>query len=247
MASAVEAIAIGSIRADPCAVVASAFGAARRWRGAARAARAWRAGPTLTTARTRARGDELDEASIRRRVEEVRQGDPEAFGQLFEDFHRDVLRLCERLLGSGADAEDATHETFLKARNGLDQYDPERHFRPWLLGIASHHALDRLRRRATEKRIFDYDEALSDTLASPTPSPLQGELDASRRRQVLAAIDALPDRYRAPLVLRYYADLEYDAIAELLLVTKNQVATLLFRGRRRLRETLAEDVLEPPR
>jgi RNA polymerase sigma-70 factor (ECF subfamily) len=64
---------------------------------------------------------------------------------------------------------------------------------------------------------------------------------------VLAAINALPDRYRAPLVLRYYADLEYDAIAELLLVTKNQVATLLFRGRRRLRETLAEDVLEPPR
>ena len=48
-------------------------------------------------------------------------------------------------------------------------------------------------------------------------------------------------------MLRYYADLEYDAIAELLLVTKNQVATLLFRGRRRLRETLAEDVPEPPR
>jgi RNA polymerase sigma-70 factor (ECF subfamily) len=189
----------------------------------------------------------LDEASIRRRVEEVKRGDPEAFGELFEDFHRDVLRLCERLLGSGADAEDATHETFLKARNGLGQYDTDRSFRPWLLGIASHHALDRLRRRATETRLFDYDETLSETLASPTPSPLQGELDASRRRQVLAAIDALPDRYRAPLVLRYYADLEYDAIAELLLVTKNQVATLLFRGRRRLRETLAKDVRERAR
>ena len=190
---------------------------------------------------------EMDEASIRLRVEEARRGDAEAFGQLFLAFQRDVLRLCERLLGSGVDAEDATHETFLKARNGLEQYDVKRRFRPWLLGIAAHHALDRLRRNATEQRLFDHDDTLLETLASPSTSPLQGELDASRRRQVLAAIDALADRYRAPLVLRYYADLEYDGIAELLGVTKNQVATLLFRGRRRLRATLAADVREPER
>lgn len=183
----------------------------------------------------------MDEASIRSRVEEARRGDTEALGALFEAFRRDVLRLCERLLGSPADAEDAVHETFLRARSGLLQYDPARPFRPWLLAIASHHALDRLRRRNTEKRLFQDDEIAPEALAAPGPSPLQGELDADLRRRVLAAIDTLPDRYRAPLVLRYYADFDHDRIAGLIGVSRSQVATLLFRARRRLREKLASD------
>jgi RNA polymerase sigma-70 factor (ECF subfamily) len=189
----------------------------------------------------------LDEASIRRRVEQAKQGDEASFGALFEAFRGDVLRLCERLLGSRADAEDAAHEAFLRARSGLAGYDPDRRFRPWLLAIASHHALDRIRRRVTERRLFECAEPSPDELASPAPSPLQGELDASLRRRVRGAIDALPDRYRAPLVLRYYADLDHDAIAELLGVAKGQVATLLFRGRRRLRELLAADEPEGER
>jgi len=233
---------IPRLRGLPLAVVASSLGAARGWRGAIRG----HAEANPTQARARARGDELDEARVRRLVERTKQGDAEAFGELFEAFQPDVLRLCERLLGSRPDAEDATHETFLKARNGLGSYDAGRRLRPWLLGIAAHHALDRLRRRATEQRLFE-DDALTETLASPGPSPLQGELDAARRREVLAAIDTLPDRYRAPIVLRYYADLEFDTIAELLSVSKNQVATLLLRGRRSLRETLTADPGERPR
>jgi RNA polymerase sigma-70 factor (ECF subfamily) len=194
-----------------------------------------------------ARGDALDEASIQRRVEQAKRGDEASFGELFEAFRGDVVRLCERLLGSRPDAEDAAHETFLRARRGLDGYDPDRRFRPWLLAIASHHALDRIRRRDTERRLFECAEPSPEELASPAPSPLQGELDASLRRRVRGAIDALPDRYRAPLVLRYYADLDHDAIAELCGVSKGQVATLLFRGRRRLRELLAADEPEGSR
>jgi len=48
----------------------------------------------------------------------------------------------------------------------------------------------------------------------------------------------LPDRYRAPLVLRYYADFDYDEIGAVMDVTRNQVATLLHRAKRRLREQL---------
>ena len=56
---------------------------------------------------------------------------------------------------------------------------------------------------------------------------------------MLAAVEALPDRYRAPLVLRYYAELDYDGIAGILGVTRNQVATLLFRAKRKLRSALS--------
>ena len=61
------------------------------------------------------------------------------------------------------------------------------------------------------------------------------------RQQIFDGLAALPDRYRAPLVLRYYADLDYDAIGDVLGVTRNQVATLLYRGKQRLRDALASD------
>jgi RNA polymerase sigma-70 factor (ECF subfamily) len=73
----------------------------------------------------------LDEAELRRRVEQARRGDADALGALFEAFRPDVLRLCRRLLGP-ADAEDAVHEAFLRARSGLDGFDAGRPFRPWL-------------------------------------------------------------------------------------------------------------------
>jgi len=58
------------------------------------------------------------------------------------------------------------------------------------------------------------------------------------RAAVLAAIDALPLKYRSPLVLRHFADLDYDAIGGLLGISRNQVGTLLFRAKRRLRADL---------
>lgn len=182
----------------------------------------------------------MDESQIRRRVEQARDGDAEALGVLFEAFRPDLLRLCRRLLGP-ADAEDAVHDAFLRAGGSLERFDPARPFRPWLLAVASNHALDRLRRRSTERRLFAPEALDPEALSGPGPSPLQGELDAARRRQVRDAVDALPDRYRAPIVLRYFAELPYETVAELLDVSKNQVATLLFRGRRRLRAALAAE------
>ena len=179
----------------------------------------------------------MDESAIRAHLERARSGDAEAQGQLFEAFRPDVTRLCQRLLTSREDAEDAAHETFLRLQRGLSSYDPERSFRRWLLSLAAHRAIDRLRRRRREQQLFDGAE---DPALHPDggETPLHGELREELRRRVQAAIDTLPDRYRAPLVLRYYADLDYAAIGEILGVDVNQVATLLFRGRRRLREAL---------
>ena len=61
---------------------------------------------------------------------------------------------------------------------------------------------------------------------------------AERQAAVQTALDRLPERYRAPLVLRYFAELDYEAIGEQLGWTRSQVATQLFRGKRRLRELL---------
>ncbi|MEN8181910.1 MAG: sigma-70 family RNA polymerase sigma factor [Myxococcota bacterium] len=181
----------------------------------------------------------MDERDIRTQVERARGGDAEAFGALFRGFQEDVDRLCRRLLASKEEAGDAGSEAFLRARRALEAYDLDRPFRPWLLAIVAHHCVDRLRRRSREARLFEPEEAGA-RVADAGPSPLQGVLQTEQSRRLRAAVEHLPDRYRVPTVLRYFADLDYETIAELLGVSRAQVATLLFRARRRLREGLSE-------
>jgi len=147
-----------------------------------------------------------------------------------------VTLLCRRLLGSPEEAEDARHEVFLKASGGYASYDARRPFRSWLLAVASHHCLDRLRRRGREARLFAPLE--EEAAPAEAPSPLRALLDTEARTRLLAALDGLPARYRAPLALRYFADLSYEEIAELLEVSRSQVGVLLHRGRLRLRRAV---------
>lgn len=205
-----------------------------RWRGLP--ARRDRVGGALS----RRSGAVVDEVGIRARVERARSGDAGAFGELFESLRPDVVRLCRRLLASETESEDAASEVFLRARQALAGYDAAQPFRRWLLAIGAHLCIDRLRRRGTERRLFGPDELDPEGVAGPGPSPLQAVLDAQARERLTAAIQALPDRYRAPLVLRYFGDLDYDGIAGALDVTRGQVGTLLFRAKRRLREELGE-------
>ena len=165
------------------------------------------------------------------------------FGELFRAYRGDVERVCRRMLGESA-AQDAASEVFLRAQRAQSSYDQERPFRPWLLGIASHHCIDQLRRRARETRLFDAEDLGELDLAHPGPSPLRQLAESEQRREILDAIDSLPRKYRLPITLRYYEELDYAAIAELLCVERTQVGTLLFRAKQRLRAALSADQKE---
>src|SRR5215467_13980071 len=79
------------------------------------------------------------------------------FTELYKTHYRRVFGLCRYLLNSFDAAEDAVHEVFLKAQCKLSTYDPSLPFSAWLCGIASNHCIDLLRRRGTERRIFELD------------------------------------------------------------------------------------------
>lgn len=153
-------------------------------------------------------------------------------------FGADVLRLCRRMLGNSHDAEEARSETFLRAQQAAASWDG-RPLRAWLLGIASHHCVDRLRRRALEGRLFEAKDLSPDDLPSQAASPLSLLLARERSGQLEAALAVLEAKYRAPLVLRFLADQSYAEIAAALGVREAQVAVLVFRAKAKLREALA--------
>ena len=180
----------------------------------------------------------VDPPGVRETLRRAQLGDRSALADLYRQYRDDVDRLCGRLLGSPSEAEDAHSEVFLRAQTALASYDPKRPFRRWLLGIASHHCIDRLRRRQVEGRLFSAHDFDPDLRPGRGLSPLAAALGEEERRQLSAAIDALEDRYRAPLVLRYFAELSYREIAEQLELRSEQVGVLLHRAKDGLRRQL---------
>ena len=139
-------------------------------------------------------------------------------------------------------AEDATHEIFLKTQRKLATYDPSLPISSWLSGIATNHCIDLLRRKTTEKRIFELDSADA-TVSAPSGvlSPLNELVAAERGDKVRRALSQLPEKYRVPLVLAYYNEMSYDEIAAALGLGRNHVATLIFRAKQQLRQKLKKE------
>ncbi|MFQ5777989.1 MAG: RNA polymerase sigma factor [Terriglobia bacterium] len=168
----------------------------------------------------------------------ARTGDGGAFAELYGLFARRVLGLCRHMLGSEEAAEDARSEIFLRAQKAMRTYDASLPFQSWLLSIASHYCVDQLRRRKVERRLFEAAPPEYYEPAATNLSPLAELLVSEERARVQAALARLPERYRLPLVLRYSSELSYDQIASALGLSRNHVATLLFRGKQELRKVL---------
>jgi RNA polymerase sigma-70 factor (ECF subfamily) len=168
-------------------------------------------------------------------------GDRGAFAQLVDLYQRPVYSLAYRMLGNPADAEDAAQETFLKAYRSLSAFDRARPFSTWLLSIAAHHCIDRLRRKRMREVSLD---ALPPWrwLPAETVDPEHAAERADHASRIEALLDTLPPDYRVVVVLRYWHDLGYSEIADVLGDTESAVKSRLHRARRLLADALA---LEP--
>ena len=170
-------------------------------------------------------------------VPRARNGDQEAFAELVRRYGRPVYSLCLRMLGSAPDAEDAAQESFVRAFQALHRYDSKRPFATWLLSIASHHCIDRLRRRRLAEVSLD---ALPPWrwLPGTTVDPEEAASDAVEADRIVRLLMQLPDDYRLVVVLRYWHDLGYAEIAEILGETEPAVKSRLHRARRLLASSL---------
>jgi RNA polymerase sigma-70 factor (ECF subfamily) len=177
---------------------------------------------------------ELSEAITR-----ARAGSAEAWGELYRQYAAAIFRFCRRALPSREDAEDATMEIFLKVRERLGQYDPSRPFSAWLYKVAANHCWDILRRRRIRQDL-ETGEVEDLPLEHPDPGQLERLLERRTSQEVRRALAGLPARARMALVLRYYADMSYDEIAEALGVRRTFVGVVLLRARHQLREALGQ-------
>jgi RNA polymerase sigma-70 factor, ECF subfamily len=179
----------------------------------------------------------MSEADLVQMLSQVRAGDTEAWGELYRHYAPAIFRFCRRLLPAREDAEDATTEIFVKVRQKIGTYDSSRPFAAWLYKVASNHCWDTLRRRRIRQDLETGDlETLP--LAHPDPGQLERLQREHTGKEVRAGLARLPDRARMALVLRYFADMSYEEIADTLGVRRAFVGVLLLRARHQLRDQL---------
>ncbi|HEU4324428.1 MAG TPA: bifunctional nuclease domain-containing protein [Roseiflexaceae bacterium] len=176
-----------------------------------------------------------DDAAL---VASAQAGDREAFEQLLRRYEPSLLRLCYRLLGSAADAQDVAQETALQAFLGLGRLREPARAGAWLHAVAANLARMALRRRTTlPLEALDRPQAQRWLGAAPTPE----EAHAAREihAAVVAALAELSSLNREVVIGFYMQGYSYAELAELLAVPVSTVKGRLFKGRRQLRQSLA--------
>ncbi|MCU0509494.1 MAG: sigma-70 family RNA polymerase sigma factor [Anaerolineae bacterium] len=160
----------------------------------------------------------------------AQRGDRAAFARLVQAYQGPVYNLCYRMLGNSVEAEDATQETFLRVYLKLNTYSQEHKLSSWMLSIASHYCIDRLRRRRGETVSLD-EEPVAAALPAHQAGPEETALTAEARDAVRGAVEKLDPAYRVPLILRYWHDLSYQEIADVMGLTVQAVKSRLHRAR----------------
>ena len=174
-------------------------------------------------------------------VRQAQKGDDEAFTNLVEMYQKPVYNLCYRMLGDPEGAEDAAQETFLKAYQNLARYDVERSFATWLLSIAAHHCIDKLRRRRFNSVSIDEDEeGQTDIPDHSAPDPESEIMKHQQRERLQDCLQSLDPTDRAAVAMRYWQDCSEVEIAQALNLTVPAVKSRLHRARRALAELWEE-------
>lgn len=164
-----------------------------------------------------------DPASEARLVEEVRNGNSDAFGVLVRRYEKKLLRVLRRLVGDSEEARDLAQEAFLRAYQRLDRFDSSRRFGPWLFRVAVNLAVDWLRRQKPVIRLgaAARDEGNAAQISDPDPRP-----GIDLQQEVHWVLQLIPLNYRTVLILR---DLEGYSCSEVAAIEGRREATIRWR------------------
>lgn len=167
-------------------------------------------------------------------VERTLKGDVRSYEELINRYERLVARVLYPYAKREISTEDLVQETFLRAYDRLDTFNPDYRFKTWLLAIANNLGVDTLRRR---REVVEFNPEVH---AGYSGGPEDEALEADLSKSVQDAITTLPETYGVPLILRYSEGLSYAEISEVLGLTVPAVKSRLFRARNMLAERMRE-------
>lgn len=175
----------------------------------------------------------------------VRDGETAAFTLILERHRHALVNFMNRMVQNQGVAEELAQEVFLRVYRARATYEPTARFTTWFYRIATHVALNWLRDHRKDKNVESLDEPVSEAsslLREPAdclPTAEERMVGEARLGEVRRAIDRLPDKQRAAVLMHKYQELEYVQIAASLDCSESAVKSLLFRAYETLRARLS--------
>ena len=173
----------------------------------------------------------------------VKEGDEASFAVLLEKHRNPVIHFLYRMVQNPAVAEELAQEVFLRVYRSRASYEPTAKFTTWLFRIATHLALNSLRDGKNDRKQESLDDTFDNQPARDVtdarPSVEQSMLYQARMGEVKKAIQTLPEKQRAAVLMHKYEEMEYSQIARALGCSESAVKSLLFRAYETLRARLA--------
>jgi RNA polymerase sigma-70 factor (ECF subfamily) len=164
----------------------------------------------------------------------LRRGDHGAFEAIFRTYYEGLVRFASRLVDSQAEAEELVQDVMLKVWEKREQLDAGDDLKAYLFRATRNHALNLIRRRKLE-----HEHQQSMPPGEPAVAPEESDDSAKTEQDMLAAIDALPDKCREIFLMSRQDGLSYRAIAEALDLSVKTVETQMGRALKALRTALS--------
>jgi len=180
---------------------------------------------------------------------DVKAGDQQSFELLLQRYRTPLVNFLYRMVRSREQAEDLAQEVFLRVYRAREDYEPSAKFTTWLFRIATNLALNSLRDHRYQKLEIsmdapivadaeDGDERMME-VADEHPDIEQHLVEEARKKMIRHAIEKLPEKQRAAVLLHKYQELDYAEISKILQCSESALKSLLFRAYETLRVELA--------
>jgi RNA polymerase sigma-70 factor, ECF subfamily len=180
---------------------------------------------------------------------DVKAGDEQSFGLLLQRYRTPLVNFLYRMVRSREQAEDLAQEVFIRVYRAREEYVPSAKFTTWLFRIATNLALNWLRDHRHQKLELSMDAPVTSDaedgdekpfeVADKHPTIEQELVQEDRKKMIRHAIEKLPEKQRAAVLLHKYQELDYAEIAKILSVSESALKSLLFRAYESLRVELA--------
>ena len=178
-------------------------------------------------------------------IEATKQGDEQAFAEIVNRYRNPITNFLYRFLNDYEEAVDLAQETFVRVYFAIERYHTDYAFSTYIYRIASNLAISEIRKRKRRKLLsltglFQAEDENGVEFQPPDEKSLPDEdlIEDERSRVIARAIAALPDKYRAPIILREIENKSYEEIAQILNLGLGTTKSRISRARGLLKDKL---------